>query len=167
MKLTIGLIVGFTVLFISAVGLSQFVMSYKFNNGCANHLSRAANASTVEIAKVELDTAIAYLEKHNMTSGNTDIVLNRTSNDIGYFYSNLKAASNELKELPDTTVAKTNALMKLREVIIEHGQHGEYISAPSHISYYPYVGIWYVADWIALILLILSAIGITIFTATI
>ena len=70
----------------------QIVASYQFSIGCAGHLKRASNANTIEMAKVELRTAIAYLETKKLTSGYVSIFLKQPKNDLGFFYANLRSS---------------------------------------------------------------------------
>ena len=131
----------------SAVCLATFgayvVLGIQFNINCKGHLKRAADSNTVEMAKKELDIAIEYLEKEGLTEGYTSVIYKTPDEDIEFWYSNLKSASQELAELPNDAPAleKSNALMKLRETIMDQGEKGERVTAPAGISRYPYNGL--------------------------
>ena len=67
-------------------GTIRTVKSIVFNIECNGHLKRAADASTIELAKQELTTAITYLEKKDITTGYTSILYKTPDEDIGFWY---------------------------------------------------------------------------------
>lgn len=119
------------------------VCAITFNVNCGGHLKRAADSSTIEMAKKELDVAIAYLEKEGLTEGYTSVIYKTPNEDIGFWYSNLKSASEELGAISSsaTTLEKSNALMKLRETLLDTVENSETVTKPVGISRYPYNGI--------------------------
>lgn len=118
-------------------------MGIVFNVNCSGHLKRAADANTIEIAKTELDIALEYLEQEGLTEGYTSVLYKTPDEDISFWYSNLKAASVELGNISAdaSTLETSNALMKLRETLLDKGEKSEHITAPAGISRYPYNGI--------------------------
>lgn len=128
----------FTVAF-GAWATVRIVKDYQFNNNCEVYIQRAANASSVEMAKEELAKAIKYAEDNNLTEGIVSIFLKRPKNDVGYWYKNMKTAYEELDNLPEdaTTLEKTNLLMKLRESLTDNGESSTYVIHPEGISIYP------------------------------
>lgn len=115
---------------------------------CINYLEMAADANSVDLANKHLSTAIEYLEKHDLTSGNTKIFIYRPTNDIGFWYENLKSAQTQLSELNQkeglTELEESNALMKLRETLLDENA----VTHPDLISFYPaHVG-WFWAMWL-------------------
>lgn len=110
----------------------------QFDANCINYLKMAADANNVELAEKHLSTAIAYLEDHDLTHGNTKIIIYKPTDDIGFWYENLKSAQTQLQELKSkedlTDLEESNALMKLRETLLE----GEgVVTHPNMISFYP------------------------------
>lgn len=78
----------------------MIVTSIKFDKNCANYLKMSANAISVEIAEERLTTALAYLETHDMTSGDCKFwISNMPENNIGLWYGNLKEVQNQLRTI--------------------------------------------------------------------
>jgi hypothetical protein len=121
------------------VGVSLFMPGLKFDQGCGNYLKLAADANNIAIAKERLDVAIAYIESNNLTSGNSGVIFTYPENDLGIWYKNLKAAQKNLTEFPkeasETDVSTT--LVKLRETLLDHGAHGDHVTIPDNIAYFP------------------------------
>ena len=118
----------------------QFYLNIQFNRHCEGYIKRAADASTIELSKEQLDIAIKYLESNGLTEGYTSIFFNRPGDDIGFWYKNLKTAQNDLESIDSnaTSLEKTNKLIKLREILMDHGNYGsEQVTSPSGISIYP------------------------------
>lgn len=117
----------------------RIVKSIQFDSNCAQYLKRAADANTVERAKEELEKAISYAEKNNLTEGVVSIFLHQPKNDIGYWYKNVTEAYDELENLPEdvTSLQKTNVLMKLRETLTDETESGVSVTIPDGISIYP------------------------------
>lgn len=116
------------------------VLGVKLNQNCLGHLKRAADASTIETAELELGIALDYLEKENLTSGYTSILWKTPDEDIKFWYNNIKASKNELISLPknSSNMEKSNMLIKLRETLLDHGDKGsESITCPDGLSRYP------------------------------
>ena len=139
-----------------------FIKCISFNINCGDYLKRAAKANTVELAIDNLDIALKYIEDNNLTSGNTGVIYKPPSNDIGFWYNNIKSAYNELKSInPDASILeKSNALMKLRESIMENSEHGDELICPHNISLFPYNLMWFIFIWVACILMIVGWINI-------
>ncbi|MCL2487591.1 MAG: hypothetical protein FWE80_02795 [Oscillospiraceae bacterium] len=119
----------------------RIVRSMAFSFDCTAYIKRAADASTVEMAKTELLKAIQHAEQNNLTEGIISIILKNPENDIGFWYNNMKAAYTELDSLPEdaATLEKTNMLMKLRESLTDGNSDGGItVTAPDGISIYPH-----------------------------
>lgn len=110
-----------------------------FDRNCGGYLKRAADANTIELAEKNLNVAVEYLERNEMTSGYTSVVYRTPDEDVGFWYQNLKASLKELREVkPDATqLEKSNILMKLRETLLDSGEKGVHITAPDGISRFP------------------------------
>jgi hypothetical protein len=130
------LTIAFSILFLTFIVMRSYE-SYHFDKDIGGHLKRASNANTVELAGKEMATSLSNIEKRGLVSGNTGIFLSQPVNDIEFWYENLKASHNELKEVPAeaTQLEKTNILMKLRETLTD-GQANSVIT-PEGISIYP------------------------------
>ena len=123
----------------------------QFKQNVSGYLERAANASTVELAHNELTRSLGYLEANGLTEGYTSIVYETPDEDIGFWYENLKAAQQELAELPSNTSAleRTNVLLKLRETLLDEGEKANVI-VPEGLSVYPNNLLWAVLVQVAL-----------------
>lgn len=138
----------FTVIFLTLLMLAgACVVFYKridFKQNCSGRLERAANANTVELAVKELDAAILYAEDKGYTSGYTSVFFRTPDEDVEYWYNNLCASRQELRNLPDSTSAleKTNTLMKLRETLTDTGENGTYVIYPNGLQFYPHNILW-------------------------
>lgn len=113
-------------------------------SNCIEYLSLAADANNTVMAERHLTSAINYLEAHNLTSGNTNILINHPTNDLGIWYDNLKAAQIQLQEINAkedvTELEESNVLMKLRETLLSSEGN---VTHPEHISFYPNHVAWF------------------------
>ena len=152
-KLLITLASIFTFFFLVVVGI-QIWNAVTFEYNCEAYLKRAADASTVEMAKTELAKSIKYSEDNNLTSGIVSIFLKNPKNDVGFWYNNMKQAYIELDTLPanSSSLEKTNVLMKLRESLTDQGKDSASVTVPDGISIYPHNVVFF---WLTLILLVL------------
>lgn len=129
----------------------MIVFAVNMKQDMSGYLARAAHANTVELAIENLEPAVAYLEKNNLTSGFTSVLYRTPDEDIGYWYKNLRASLDELKSIdPEASMLeRTNVLMKLRETLTRETSEGSSIVAPDGISRYPHnalFGFWF---WIS------------------
>lgn len=138
----------------------RIVAGVSFDIDCGGHIKRAADANTVELAAQELRTVIVYCDEHRLTSGVVSIILKQPKNDVGFWYTNLKASLTELEKVTSTTsqLEKTNILIKLRETLLDHSQTVS-ITAPDSITIYPNNVMYF---WWAVIGTILAGIGIVL-----
>ena len=144
--------------FIGLVIISTYAVidSVNFDRGCEGHLKRAADANSIELAQQELQIAIDYIEDNNLTEGYTSVLYTTPDEDLGYWYSNLSQANNELINMINdgtaTNLEKSNMLIKLRETLIDHkgGDTGDKVTVPAGASRYPnnatYGWIWLVTS---------------------
>lgn len=117
----------------------RIVKFVQFDNNCTQYLKRAADANTIERAKEEIEKAISYAEKNNLTEGVVSIFLHQPKNDIGYWYQNITDTYKELRSIPEeaTPLEKTNVLMKLRETLTDETESGVSVTIPNGISIFP------------------------------
>lgn len=139
---------------------TRIVKGVVFDINCEGHLKRAADANTVEMAAQELDLALKYLEQNNMTSGYTAVLWNSPDTDVGFFYNNLKSSRDELNKVTSETtqLERTNVLMKLRETLLDHGDHGDHVTLPDGISVFPHTVFWFWSGWFVVFLLVIGII---------
>lgn len=130
------------------------INSIQFNLNVTDHLKRAADANSPELAEKELETVFTYLKSHNLTTGYTNILWQTPQHDIGFWYNNLETSYNELKELPKedhanplVKAARSNMLIKLRETLIDHGHSGDTVTLPPNIHIYPSHRFLNLATW--------------------
>lgn len=128
----------------------RIYLGINFDINCEGYLKRAADANTVEIAKTELDRSIKYLEDHNMIEGYTSVLWKEPSEDVGFFYNNLKSARNELDKVTNLTsqLERTNILIKLRETLLDHKKEGDSVTHPNGISRFPNNGFFFIGGWL-------------------
>ena len=131
-------------------GTVRIVKGITFNQECGGYLSRAANANTVDLAKTELKRATDYLEQRDLTEGYTSVLWKTPDEDIGFWYSNLKASLDELEATaPDATpLERSNVLMKLRETLMtSSSEGGSSVTVPDGISVYPSNTLFFCWAW--------------------
>lgn len=121
---------------------------WQFDVNCQGHIKRAADANSVKLAQKELKIAVDYLTENGLTQGNTSLLFETPSNDIGFWYANLTASLDELNGLVAKSdaqaidgIEQTNALIKLRESLLDHGQT-ESVTHPAYICLYPNHQVW-------------------------
>ena len=148
-----------TVLF-GAWATIRIVKAVQFDLNCEAYLKRAAEANTVEMAKLELSKAIDYAKDNKLTEGIVSIFLKNPQNDIGFWYGNLEAAHKELENLPKDSapLEKTNVLMKLRESLTDRSSGDTKVNHPEGISVYPYNALYF---WWC----VLSVVGMSVFSS--
>jgi hypothetical protein len=112
----------------------------EFEVECSGHLKRAADASSVKLALSELDTAIVYMEKNELTEGYTSVLWKTPDEDVGFWYENIVGARDELAKLPEDTsqLERSNMLMKLRETLLDSSSDGVSVTVPAGASRHPY-----------------------------
>lgn len=114
------------------------VKAIRIDANCISYFEMAADANSVDLAEKHLTSGIEYLEENDLTHGNTKILVYKPTKDIGLWYENLKSAQAQLQELKTkedlTELEESNALMKLRETLLDSDG---YVTYPSYISFYP------------------------------
>lgn len=135
-----------------------------FDRGCGGYLKQAADASSIDLAKSCMKKAMDYIESNNMTKGFTSVVYRTPDEDLGFWYSNLSAAVEEMNKVTDSTSAleKTNILMKLRETLLDQGKGGQVLTVPAGISVYPANAGWAISAFILLAFFIVAAVAVTL-----
>jgi len=139
----------FTCVFIVWAAI-RTVAEIQFSLGCGQYLQRAATANSITLASSNLDTAIRYLDKNNLTDGQVSIFLKQPKNDISYWYANLKSAQDELANMkPDAAQLEvSNELMKIKETLVTATSDGETLICPEGIEIYPYNAVLF---WLSIV----------------
>lgn len=90
----------------------RFVKAVSFDMNCNAYIHRAAVATEIETAKVELAKAIEYIEENSLTEGTVSIFLKDPRNDVGFWYGTLKGAYKELDTFSEgaTQLEKSNSI---------------------------------------------------------
>jgi hypothetical protein len=127
---------------------------------CGGHLKRAADANTVDLAVQELEVVVKYLEDNRMTEGYTSVLYREPSEDVGFWYNNIKASLVELKALPKnaTDLEKSNMLMKLRQTLLDHSNGTENVTKPDGISRFPNNKVWWGTGMMGMLSLMVGAV---------
>jgi hypothetical protein len=127
-----------------AWGAVRGVAAIQFDRKCEGYLKRAADANTVELAKRQLGTAIDYIEQNGMTSGYTSVVYRTPSEDVGFWYTNLKSSLHELEAVSPNAaqLEKSNLLIKLRETLLDTSGGSVTVTVPAGISVFPKNGFY-------------------------
>ena len=137
MKILIGLLLCIPLLVFA--GLRTYCQ-ITFGIDCGGHMERAGSANSIELAQQEMETVVKYADVNHMTSGYTSIIYNTPSEDVGFWYNNMKASLDELRRVKPTTaeLEKSNMLIKLRESLLHHTKEGTHITVPDGISRFPH-----------------------------
>jgi hypothetical protein len=140
MKIFIVSMLALSFIFFGMWGGIRIYNGIMFNLDCGGYIKNAADANTIELAKEQLCKALEYVEYHNLTSGNTGIIFHAPTNDVSFWYRNLKSAYVSLCQVPPnaTELEKSNQLIKLRETLLDHDKDGDTITSPGGISIYPH-----------------------------
>lgn len=138
-RLVVGLLALISLFSFIGWTIATGVNEHRFDVNCEQYIKRAADASSVEVAKRELGKAIEYCENNGLTKGIVSIFFKQPKNDIGFWYENLKIAYAELDALPEdsTPLEKTNVLMRIRESLTDGGENSIYVTRPDGIANYP------------------------------
>ena len=147
-----------------ALGVISVVWDYHFDRDCGDYLKLAGDAPTVSRANDFLKKAISYLEETGKTSGDSGVIFKKKpSNDIKIWYQQLVAAKETTEEIlakgdKASQLEKDNALMKIRETVLDQGEKETEVTRPDYIALFPYQAIILLSVAAAIVLLGLGAI---------
>ena len=132
MKLLLGFVIVCSLIFCSI----PIVKKIQFDVGCQSYLKSASDDPSIELAKIDLDIALKYLEDKGLTNGYSYYIIKDRQSDIGFWYNRLKIARLDLDNFNDESsgLETSNVLMKLRETILDNNE----VLCPDGISMYPY-----------------------------
>lgn len=158
---------GKTITFLGAVSLVVVIIFsiirwYGLKAECTDYLKLSADAPSIKKADHFLGKSLEYLERKNLTKGNSAYLFHTPSNDVGIWYEQIKGAKETTEDIlkRDSSVIvaqleKDNALMKVREVILDEGSSGTEVTLPAHLATFPYQWLfllWWIVTIIVLII---------------
>ncbi len=106
----------------------------------------AGDAPTIERADDFLGKAIVHIEQKGLTNGNSAYMFSTPKNDLSIWYNQLKEAKKTTEDIimragndhsSAMQLEKSNALMKIREVVLDNSSSGTSVTLPANISWYP------------------------------
>jgi hypothetical protein len=99
---------------------TRIYYNIQFGLNCEDYISQAASSPDPAIAVQRLDAAIAYAERNGMTAGNTGVLFNYPTNDIGFWYRRMVDSRAILSALPknDAPLEISNTMMRVRETLV-------------------------------------------------
>lgn len=117
----------------------------KFEQQVSGRLKRVADADTIPLARMELESTLRTIEKLGLTEGYSNIFFYTPDCDIKFWYRNLEESSKNLASLPENSdhLTKSNQLMRLRDTILD----GNKVTQPPFIALSPNQKIWFFS-WI-------------------
>ena len=130
--------------------IGAYYKGYMFDIEVANYLKRAADAPSLVLATEAMDTAIEGIESRGLTEGNSGIIFKKPEHDVGYWYKQITDARAELAQAEEEggELVESNALMKLREVLLDSGSEGDALTVPIRAATFPNHVAWTVTLWI-------------------
>ena len=130
----------FGVLFLFWAGVRTYD-AISFDIHCGDYLKRAADSNSIELAEQNLVVVVDYAEHHDLTSGNTGIFWSSPTNDVGFWYTNVKSSLTELQKVGQkkdaTDLERSNVLMKLEKTMLDQGRDSSGVVVPAGISIFP------------------------------
>lgn len=151
MKVFAGVIAGLGIISLIIFCITIFLWGYWFDRDCGNYLKLAGDAPNIERTESFLRSALAYIDSHHLTEGNTAWIFKTPENDLSIWHGQIvgaweTASSLILKAGKATQLEKDNALMKIRETVLDEGQAVQ-ITHPANISWYPHIAIMWLWLW--------------------
>jgi hypothetical protein len=145
--------------FLAVLG-GRLYTNITFDIHCGDRIKRAADANSIELAREEMEAVVTYAEEKGYTQGYTSVLWRTPSEDVGFWYTNLKTALDELKTVPTNTSPgdRANILKKLRETLLDHKQNGDTVTIPDGISRHPNNTLWYIGTLVTGLLACVGAI---------
>jgi len=119
---------------------------YDYKSNCGDYLKLAADAPSIEKSAEFLNKSVSYMETHGLTSGNSAYFFHTPENDVGIWYNQAKGSLAGLDSLlaqqqrdpkSVTNVDRSNALIKVRETLLDEGKSGVGVTEPKLITWFP------------------------------
>lgn len=152
-----GLLSTVTILALIASVLYGGIYAYTgitFGQDVKGHLKRAADANSVTLAASELKIALDGIDQRGYCPEAkkatkpeelpqdcyTSMLYNTPDEDVAFWMYNLRGSYTDLMALPADAdgMTKSNALIKLRETLLDQGEKGTVITAPKGVARYPH-----------------------------
>ncbi len=135
---------------------AQVYQDIQFDRNIGGHMTRAATANTIEIATTEMQIVVDNMEAKGYTQGYTSILYTTPNEDVGFWYKNMKASLNELKNVPANAsdLEKSKTLMKLERTLESQEESGKKIVTPPGISTYPNNLLWGIISLLGILVLV-------------
>ncbi len=140
-----GLMIFMTIVLIAVVSGMGCVNAISFKSNIEDNLKLAGDAPTIERANVFLGNALKAIEARGLTSGNSALLFHMPTQDLGIWYQQIKGAQQttttiiekEKSGIPVAQLERDNALMKIRETVLDQGESTN-VTAPENAWIYPY-----------------------------
>lgn len=148
------------ILSLIAYGIDLKYKDIVFDRDIGEHMKRAADANTVELATQEMEIVVKNMKDAGMTSGYTSVVYQTPEDEVKFWFDNMNASLQELKAInPNATQQeKSNVLMKLKETLTDNTEKGIKITAPPGISKFPNNKIYALVGWILLFIAVVGGV---------
>ncbi|HBI16718.1 MAG TPA: hypothetical protein DDY52_00970 [Candidatus Moranbacteria bacterium] len=143
-----------------SVTVFSIIFWYSFAKNCEDYLKLAGDAPSIEKADKFLGQALSYIEKENLTRGNSAYIFHTPKNDVGIWYEQIKGAKettlfllDKIENKPEivSQLEQDNALMKIREVVLDSSQNGTSVTLPDAITWFPYQWGMFIWWWASII----------------
>ncbi len=150
-----------------ATGIWNIDRWYSFNHDIGNYLKLAGDAPSVERADEFLGKALSNIEARGLTQGNSAYFFHNPNADLSIWHSQIVGAKQTTASIIEranadpasvTQLERDNALMKIREVLLDEGDSGTKVTEPTHITVFP-------NQWTFLLLYLVSIVFGFIFWA--
>ena len=148
--------------------ITRIVRSNNFDDNCTYHITQALGNYSITTppekgfaySEQEIDTAITYLEKNNLTNGYTTITDRQSFEDLSAYYSSLKERSEYLHSLKNMRSEEVAAFQKY--TTMKNLQSKE-VDCPNGISVFPHNTLYMIWMLLSMLCLIGSIIGVITF----
>ena len=144
-----------------AVTIVSVIFWYGFANNCKDYLKLAGDAPTIEKADEFLGMAVSYIEKKQLTNGNSAYIFTTPTNDLKIWYGQVRGAKDTAESIIKratqnpasvSQLERDNALMKIREVVLDNSQSGTSVTTPASITWFPYQWVMVIWWWITILI---------------
>lgn len=135
-RLTICALFGLSFL---AWGTTRTIDGIQYGRQVNGHLALAASANSIDLAKQQMQIAVHNMEDAGTTTGFTSVLWTDPSEDVGFWYSNLKSSLTELNSVTSATseLERSNILLKLHQTVTAHKSQDADVFSPDGISVFP------------------------------
>lgn len=153
-----------SVLSLTIWAIAAFALSVHLDRAVLGHLKLAADANSTDLASQRLQTAVDGMDTLGLCNSGggrcfTSIVYTTPEEDVGYWRHNIELTLADLEAMtPEDradNLVESNQLMKVRETLLDSGQNGDKVTAPSGLSRYPSnmaMGLWLLLSCIAILI---------------